>query len=61
MTPLLTREKIFWMKEIGIQAISLSLDGSDAARHDGVRMVPGTFDATLEALDTAAEAACRCR
>ena len=37
-------------------AISLSLDGSNAAYHDGVRMVPGTFDATLEALDTAAEA-----
>ena len=56
VTPLLTRELIFWMKEIGIQAISLSLDGSDAARHDGVRMVPGTFDATLEALDSAADA-----
>jgi radical SAM protein len=56
VTPLLTREKILWMKEIGIQAISLSLDGSDAPRHDGVRMVPGTFDATLAALDVAAEA-----
>ena len=56
VTPLLTRERIFWMKEVGIQAISLSLDGSTAAYHDGVRMVPGTFDATLEALDTAAEA-----
>lgn len=55
VTPLLTRELILWMKEIGIQAISLSLDGSDAAFHDGVRMVPGTFEATLEALDTAAE------
>ena len=43
------------MKEIGIQAISLSLDGSTAEYHDGVRMVPGTFDATLEALDIAAE------
>ncbi|MCA0296852.1 MAG: TIGR04053 family radical SAM/SPASM domain-containing protein [Actinobacteria bacterium] len=56
VTPLLTRERIFWMKEVGIQAISLSLDGSTAAYHDGVRMVPGTFDATLEALDIAAEA-----
>lgn len=56
VTPLLTREKLFWMKEIGVQAISLSLDGSTAAYHDGVRMVPGTFDATLEALDIAAEA-----
>jgi MoaA/NifB/PqqE/SkfB family radical SAM enzyme len=56
VTPLLTRERILWMKEVGIQAISLSLDGSTAAYHDGVRMVPGTFDATLDALDTAAEA-----
>ncbi|MFZ0530536.1 MAG: TIGR04053 family radical SAM/SPASM domain-containing protein [Propionicimonas sp.] len=56
VTPLLTRERIFWMKEAGVQAISLSLDGSNAARHDGVRMVPGTFDATIEALDIAAEA-----
>ncbi len=56
VTPLLTREKLFWMKEIGIQAISLSLDGSTAEFHDDVRMVPGTFDATLAALDIAAEA-----
>lgn len=56
VTPLLTRERIFWMKEVGIQAISLSLDGSTPAYHDGVRMVPGTFDATIEALDIAAEA-----
>ncbi|MCB0911264.1 MAG: TIGR04053 family radical SAM/SPASM domain-containing protein [Propionibacteriaceae bacterium] len=56
VTPLLTRERIFWMKDVGIQAISLSLDGSTAAYHDGVRMVPGTFEATIEALDTAAEA-----
>ncbi len=56
VTPLLSRERIFWMKDVGIQAISLSLDGSTATHHDGVRMVPGTFDATLLALDTAAEA-----
>ncbi len=56
VTPLLTRERMFWMKEIGIQAISLSLDGSTAEYHDGVRMVPGTYEATLTALDDAAEA-----
>ena len=55
VTPLLTPERIRWMKDAGIQAISLSLDGSTAEYHDGVRMVPGTFDATLAALDTAAE------
>ncbi len=56
VTPLLTRETIFWMKEIGIQAISLSLDASSAEYHDGIRMVAGTFDATLTALDHAGEA-----
>ncbi|HET7724426.1 MAG TPA: TIGR04053 family radical SAM/SPASM domain-containing protein [Propionibacteriaceae bacterium] len=55
VTPLLTRERMEWMKAAGIQAISLSLDGSTAELHDGVRMVPGTFDATLAALDLAAE------
>lgn len=55
VTGLLTRERMEWMKSAGIQAISLSLDGSTAELHDGVRMVPGTFDATLEALDLAAE------
>jgi len=55
VTPLLTRERMEWMKTAGIQAISLSLDGSTAELHDGVRMVPGTFDATIAALDIAAE------
>jgi AdoMet-dependent heme synthase len=55
VTPLLTRERMEWMSSAGIQAISLSLDGSTAELHDGVRMVPGTFEATLGALDVAAE------
>ena len=55
VTDLLTRQRLEWMKAAGIQAISLSLDGSTAQLHDGVRMVPGTFDATLAALDTAAQ------
>ena len=37
------------LREAGIQNISLSLDGSDAERHDGFRMVPGTFDKTIKA------------
>ena len=37
------------LRDAGIQNISLSLDGSDAARHDGFRMVEGTFDKTLQA------------
>ncbi|GAA2183084.1 radical SAM protein [Brooklawnia cerclae] len=55
VTPLLTRERLVEVKQAGVQAISLSLDGSCPALHDGVRGVAGTFDATLEALGWAEE------
>ncbi|WIY81631.1 TIGR04053 family radical SAM/SPASM domain-containing protein [Propionimicrobium sp. PCR01-08-3] len=54
VTPLLTAERIAWMKDLGIGAISLSLDASNAHDHDALRQVDGTFDATLEALRQAA-------
>jgi len=55
VTPLLTREKLAEVKADGVQAISLSLDGSCPDKHDGVRGVAGTFDATMEALGWAEE------
>lgn len=55
VTPLLTRERLAGVAQAGVQAISLSLDGSNAALHDGVRGVEGTFDSTLEALQWANE------
>ena len=55
VTPLLTRDRLAELKDDGVGAISLSLDGSTPEAHDGLRGVPGTFDATLEALDWAAE------
>ncbi len=54
-TDLLTREVMTSLREAGIQNISLSIDGSDAARHDGFRMVPGTFEKTLQAARWARE------
>jgi AdoMet-dependent heme synthase len=48
-TPELTNEAIDRLKEHGIQALGLSLDGSCAAIHDAIRNVPGTFDRTMEA------------
>jgi AdoMet-dependent heme synthase len=48
-TPLLTPDIIGRLKRAHVAAISLSLDGSDAARHDRLRQVPGCFDRTLEA------------
>lgn len=53
-TPDLTTERLAGLQRAGIQTISLSLDGSDAARHDGLRGVPGTFEMTMAALGTAA-------
>jgi MoaA/NifB/PqqE/SkfB family radical SAM enzyme len=48
-TPLLTGEQIRRLVAARVEAISLSLDGEDSARHDGLRGVPGCFDRTLEA------------
>jgi radical SAM protein len=48
-TPELTNEAITRLKEHGIQALGLSLDGSCAEKHDTIRAVPGTFERTLEA------------
>ena len=46
-TESLTRERLSGLQAAGIQTIALSLDGSDAERHDGFRGVPGTFECTL--------------
>jgi len=55
VTGLLTRDTLRALRTAGVEAISLSLDGSDAARHDGLRGVPGTFARTLEATRAAIE------
>ncbi len=49
-TPLLTREVIQRFKDEGVWMLSLSLDGSTAERHDAVRMVPGSFERTVQAI-----------
>lgn len=46
-TPLVTREAVRELARAGIQAISLSLDGSTAERHDALRGITGCFDLTL--------------
>ncbi|MGA8313885.1 MAG: TIGR04053 family radical SAM/SPASM domain-containing protein [Terriglobales bacterium] len=52
-TPALTADALGLLQSHGIQSLGLSLDGSNAARHDAIRAVPGCFDRTL---DVAAEA-----
>ena len=46
----LTRETVQELRAAGVEAMSLSLDGSNAERHDGLRGVPGTFARTVEAV-----------
>jgi AdoMet-dependent heme synthase len=48
-TPLLGAHEIRRLKELGVEAISLSLDGATPARHDALRGIPGTFQRTLAA------------
>jgi len=48
-TPELTQRAITQLKEHGIQSLGLSLDGSTAEKHDGIRGIAGTFERTIEA------------
>lgn len=49
-TPLLTARAIEQICEAGVRRMALSLDGPDAASHDGFRQVAGSFERTLLAL-----------
>lgn len=48
VTPRVDRDALARMRAAGAKAVSLSLDGSHAAVHDGFRGVDGVFEATLE-------------
>jgi radical SAM protein len=52
-TPTLTPDRLREVHEAGANGMSLSLDGSTAALHDGFRGVDGVFDWTLAAWDAA--------
>ena len=54
-TPLLTADALRRLHSAGIDAISLSLDGSTVETHDAIRAIPGTYERTLEAARTARE------
>ena len=59
VTPKLNRGSIARMKEPGVDIISVSLDGAAPATHDRLRGVPGTWEATVRALQTAKEVGLR--
>lgn len=48
---LLTPQTADKMKSSGIQRVSISLDGADAAGHDLFRQVKGAFDSALKGID----------
>ncbi|MFJ6700375.1 TIGR04053 family radical SAM/SPASM domain-containing protein [Streptomyces sp. NPDC091272] len=54
-TPTLTRENLTAVRDAGAVALSLSVDGSTAERHDTFRGVDGVFDLTLDGWRTARE------
>jgi radical SAM protein len=54
-TPLVTREAIGRMQAAGAARMAVSIDGADAATHDAVRGVPGSFARSLEMLADARE------
>lgn len=54
-TEALTRATLVRLKDHGVEALGLSLDGSSAQHHDSIRGVPGTFDRTMRAIRWAQE------
>mgnify|MGYP002520974838 CR=1 FL=1 len=48
-----TKERLLSLKVAGIRALSISIDGPDAASHDTFRGVPGAFDFACQALQAA--------
>jgi AdoMet-dependent heme synthase len=50
-TPLITRDAVRRFAEAGLVRLALSLDGKNAATHDGFRGVSGSFDRTMQILD----------
>jgi radical SAM protein with 4Fe4S-binding SPASM domain len=54
-TPLLTTDALRRLRGSGVDAISLSLDGSTAERHDRIRGIHGTYERTIAAARVARE------
>lgn len=47
-TPLVTRPALYRLARKGLSRLAVSLDGADAATHDGIRGVLGSFRRTFE-------------
>lgn len=51
VTPLVTQEALQKMRDLSVKSVSISLDGADAATHEGIRGVDGHFAKTMDVLD----------
>ncbi len=56
VSPLLSAAALTRLRDAGVTAISISLDGARSETHDGIRRVPGHFDRTLGTLRALVEA-----
>ena len=54
-TPLLTRDIVRRLKDVGLARLAVSLDGSNAEVHDAFRGMSGSFQRTMEAIAWANE------
>ncbi len=52
-TPLLTTDVLRRLRAAGLSRLAISLDGADAATHDGFRGVTGTFERSIPLLEQA--------
>jgi AdoMet-dependent heme synthase len=52
-TPRVTEERLASLKAAGVSQVAISVDGAEAASHDGLRALPGSFARTLRILERA--------
>jgi radical SAM protein with 4Fe4S-binding SPASM domain len=55
-TPRFVKADLCRFRDVGLQRVSLSLDGATRESHDRFRGVPGTWDRTMESIGAAIEA-----
>ena len=53
VTELLSYDALKRIKEAGVSAVSISLDGANAETHDSIRRIDGTFQRTVQAMKDA--------
>lgn len=54
-TPLVTRDALEALRDVGLSRLAISIDGASPEVHDWFRGVPGSFQRSIEILETARE------